>query len=152
VQAKKPMFQMTQRHVMLEAGVSPRIALVASVARGEDRFAIGVSGLKSGTAATVAAAAASGQPTPFRRLSGTPPAMPDSLRERGVRGVVTLYAVITTEGGLENIAVLESPDAELARTCVAAVRDWRYEPMTLDGVPVASDTLLVFEFAPAAAP
>jgi TonB family protein len=149
VQAKKPMFQITQRHVKLEANESQRIALVASVARGEDRFSIAVTGLRAGPPPTVVAPAAGGQPKPSSRLSGKPPAVPDSVRQRGVHGTVTLYGVITTEGTLANIVALESPDAELERACVAAFREWRYTPMTLDGVPVASDTLVVFEFKPA---
>jgi TonB family protein len=147
VQAKKPMFQLTQHHVFLTAGQSERIYLVASVASGEDRFSAAVERLMEANS-PAAAHAVSGQPEPFKRLGGRPPGMPDSVKRRGVHGSVALFATIQTDGSITDIVTLESPDAELEQVCRESFQQWRYVPMMLDGKPIKSTELVVFEFNP----
>ena len=65
---------------------------------------------------------------------------------RGIHGAVALSATIQTDGTLTDIVTLESPDTELEQVCRASVQQWRYAPMKLDGVPVRSNTLIVFQF------
>ena len=67
------------------------------------------------------------------------------LRSYG-HGAVALFGTIQTDGTLTDIVTLESPDAELEQACRASIEQWRYAPMKLDGVPIRSDTLIVFEF------
>lgn len=149
VQAKKAMFQLAQHHVFLTAGKSERMYLVANVARGQDQFSATIEAAPAPSPA--APPRVSGKPEPFKRLSGWPPAMPASVRQRGIYGTVALYATIGTDGTLCDIVTLESPDAELEQVCRAIFQQWRYDPMKLDGVPVRSNTLVLFEFLPAPA-
>lgn len=151
VQAKKAMFQLAQHHVALTAGRSERVYLVANVARGQDQFSATVEAASAPTLTPPEAAPprVSGKPEPFKRLSGRPPAMPASARQQGIYGTVALYATIGTDGTLSDIVTLESAGAELEQACRATFQQWRYEPMKLDGVPVRSNTLVIFEFLPA---
>ena len=151
VQAKKAMFQLAQHHVFLNNGKSERIYLVANLARGQDQFSATIEAAAAPVPPSALPPRVSGKPEPFKRLSGRPPAMPDSLRKRGIYGTVALYATIGTDGALSDIVALESPDAELEQVCRANLQQWRYDPMKLDGVPVRSTTLVVFEFLPAPA-
>ena len=146
VQAKKPMFQLAQHHVFLNAGKSERIYLVASLAQGEDRISATMEALPNAAPPPPAPPRVSGKPEPVKRLNGRPPAMPASVRQRGIHGAVALYATIQTDGTLTDIVTLESPDTELEQVCRATVQQWRYAPMKLDGVPVRSNTLIVLEF------
>ena len=146
VQAKKPMFQLAQYHVFLNAGKGERIYVVANLAQGEDRFSAAMEALPNAAPPPAAPPRVSGKPEPFKRLNGRPPAMPASMRQRGIHGAVALYATIQTDGTLTDIVTLESPDTELEQVCRASVQQWRYAPMKLDGVPVRSNTLIVFEF------
>lgn len=148
VQAKKPVFQLAQHHVFLNAGKNERIYLVAHAARGEDRFSATIEGSTAASPAQDTAPRASEKAEPLKRVSGRPPAMPASVRQRGIFGTVALYAAVQADGTVTDIATLESPDAELEHACRATFQQWRYAPMKLDGVAVRSSALVVFEFLP----
>lgn len=151
VQAKKPMFQLAQHHVFLNAGKGERIYLIANMAQGEDRISATFEASPNAAPPSPAPPRVSGKPEPFKLLSGRPPAVPGSVRQRGIYGVVALYATIQTDGTLADTVTLEAPDAELEQVCRASVQQRRYDPMKLDGVPLRSNTLIVFEFIPSSA-
>jgi len=67
------------------------------------------------------------------------PAYPESARSAGVSGPVLLEAIIDEEGKVRDIKVVKSPegDTTLSRAAEEAVKQWRYEPATLDGQAVA---------------
>jgi protein TonB len=53
-----------------------------------------------------------------------------------VQGVVILEAVINDRGAIERVRVLKSVPL-LDGAAIAAVKDWRYTPTLLNGVPVS---------------
>ena len=55
--------------------------------------------------------------------------------ESRVTGVVILEATISESGTVENLRVLRSHPL-LERAAIEAVRQWRYTPTRLNGVPV----------------
>jgi protein TonB len=63
--------------------------------------------------------------------------MPPLAQQLKVRGLVVIEAVVDTHGMLRNIRVL-SGHPLLAGTARDAVQKWRYQPATLNGVPVES--------------
>ena len=67
------------------------------------------------------------------------PAYPESARSAGVSGPVVLELVIDEDGKVRDLKVVKSPngDAALARAAEEAVKQWRYEPATVDGQAVA---------------
>jgi TonB family protein len=64
------------------------------------------------------------------------PKYPPSARDEKVMGHVVVETVITEEGVVDDIRVVESPDERLSAAAVEAIRQWRFEPALCDGEPV----------------
>ena len=73
------------------------------------------------------------------------PIYPSEARRLGREGRVTLAGVITEEGRLRELKVVEG-DAMLVRAAVQAVSQWRYHPYKLNGVPVRMGTKITLIF------
>jgi protein TonB len=56
-------------------------------------------------------------------------------RAARIQGIVQLIGVIATDGTIQHLQVV-SGHALLVPAAVAAVRQWRYSPTTLNGDPV----------------
>lgn len=69
------------------------------------------------------------------RLSAPTPVYPDLARTARVEGTVILEATIDETGAVTNVKVLRSIPL-LDRAATDAVRQWRYTPTRLNGVPV----------------
>ena len=63
------------------------------------------------------------------------PIYPELAKRNHVSGYVTLLIAIDEEGNVAGIKVL-SGDPVLIDAAVAAVREWKYSPMLMDGYPV----------------
>ncbi len=63
------------------------------------------------------------------------PAYPTPARLAHVSGTVRLEAVIATDGSIRELRVTSGP-ALLVAAAIDAVRQWRYRPTVLNGVPV----------------
>jgi len=73
---------------------------------------------------------------PPRKILDVAPVYPEAARAAGIQGVVILEATIDPEGTVSNLRVLRSvPDLDQA--AINAVRQWRYDPVLLNGQPVA---------------
>jgi protein TonB len=70
-----------------------------------------------------------------RKLVHVAPIYPELARQTRVQGAVTLEAILDATGKVESVRVLESV-ALLDDAAVRAVRQWRYTPTELNGVPV----------------
>jgi TonB family protein len=148
VQAKKPMFHLAQQHVLLKAGQEGHVHLIANVARADEQITVETDrlpGVEPSTART-AIYRAGGKVEGFQLLSGRPPGFPESAKQRGANGTVVLLATIKLDGTLTDFITLESPDPELERASLDAFNKWRYSPMKLDGAPVESNVVVMFEF------
>jgi TonB family protein len=76
------------------------------------------------------------------------PAYPDSMREAGREAVVSLDAVIGTDGSVTAVRVLSTdihPDFAIA--AAEAVRQWKFNPTLLNGVAVEVQMTVTVEFA-----
>jgi protein TonB len=62
-----------------------------------------------------------------------------------VQGTVLLQAVISKEGSIENLIVI-SGHPLLLPAALDAVSRWRYEPTSLNGVPVEVETTVEVRF------
>lgn len=77
------------------------------------------------------------------------PAYPEEARESGLEGFVILQALILTDGTVDDIQVLKvSSDDEpfFIDSAREAVRQWRYEPATKDGLAVPVYFTVFVEF------
>jgi TonB family protein len=73
------------------------------------------------------------------------PLYPAQARVLRLEGKVVLAAVITEEGKLSDVKVVEGPPV-LAQSAVEAVKQWRYKPYELDGKPVKNEIRINIDF------
>jgi protein TonB len=70
-----------------------------------------------------------------QKIRHVAPVYPQIAMSAGVQGIVILEAIISETGTIENLRVLRS-HALLESAAVEAVKQWRYTPTRLNGVPV----------------
>jgi periplasmic protein TonB len=73
------------------------------------------------------------------------PDYPLIARQMHLSGTVRLRAIIATDGSVQNLEVL-SGHPILVRAAKDAVRQWRYRPTLLSGVPVEVETYITVNF------
>ena len=72
---------------------------------------------------------------PPQKIHHVPPVYPTMAQAARVSGVVILEALIAEDGSVREVKVLSSKPL-LDEAAVAAVRQWRFTPTLLNGVPV----------------
>jgi protein TonB len=73
------------------------------------------------------------------------PVYPLWARQQHIQGTVFLYAVIGEDGKIRDLKALCGAP-ELIPACLEAIRQWRYRPYLVDGVPVAVQTTIKVQF------
>ena len=79
-------------------------------------------------------------------IEKTNPKYPESARKEKVMGDVILETIITEEGLVDEVEVLESPDERLTAAATAAIKDWRFDPALCDGKPVGVYYVVTMRF------
>lgn len=79
-------------------------------------------------------------------LQKVPPVYPPAARAARISGIVIVQAMIGKDGLIYDAKVVTSPDDSLSQAALDAVRQWRYQPYTLNGAPVAVMTTINVEF------
>jgi TonB family protein len=74
------------------------------------------------------------------------PGYPLELMRANVQGMVTLYAVIHSDGKVGEIRVLNSPDDRLDSYAARALARWKFAPAERGGKPVAIEALVKIPF------
>jgi len=74
------------------------------------------------------------------------PAYPPLARSARIQGQVVLAAVISKEGMIENLRVLEGHPM-LIRAALDAVSQWSYRPYVLNNEPVEVETRITVNFS-----
>jgi TonB family protein len=101
-----------------------------------DLYADGVT--PGGAAAARTAGQAAGKPpdqptiTGPRLLSRVPPVYPEAAKKAGIEGTVILSVSLDEKGAVIRARVIKSVP-ELDQAALDAVRQWKYEPMKVDG-------------------
>jgi len=70
------------------------------------------------------------------------PVLPADLVRRYLRKLVVVYAIINTDGKMEQVSVKESPDTQLNEPVLNALAKWIFRPGELNGERVAVKVLL----------
>jgi protein TonB len=73
------------------------------------------------------------QPTLVRRVE---PEYPRTAVDARLQGVVILDTVVAEDGRVLDVRVLRSAGVLLDRAAIAAIRQWRYTPLELNGIRV----------------
>ena len=80
-----------------------------------------------------------------RLLNQARPVYPPLARQARVQGTVRLEAVISKEGAIEELKVLNGHPL-LVQAALDAVKQWRYQPTQLNGVAVEVITTIDVNF------
>lgn len=165
IRAPKPLFTHTPTRTPISTPVHmTQEASPAPVDTTNEVAAGAVSGVQDGAPTEmlsgpriVAAASKAPEPTPAKRIrvaSGVaeanlihdvPPQYPPEAGRERVEGMVVLLAVIGTDGTVKDVRV-ESGPALLAQAAIDAVKQWRYRPYLLNGIPVEIDSRITINF------
>jgi protein TonB len=73
------------------------------------------------------------------------PVYPTIAKTAHISGTVTLHAIISKDGSIEQLEYVSGPPL-LMRNAMDAVRQWRYNPTLLNGEPVEVDTTISVVF------
>jgi TonB family protein len=73
---------------------------------------------------------------------------PPAAKEARIKGTVILRVLVDRTGEVEDVEVLKGLPKGLSDAAVTAVRQWRFEPATVDGKPVPARFTLTFNFSP----
>jgi TonB family protein len=109
-----------------------------------DANALGVASNKQ-PAAPATPVAVGGEVRPARLLSSVPPEYPSLARAQHVSGGVTIDALIDANGRVTKMKVLSGPTL-LEQAAMDALRQWKYEPATLDGKAVPMHLTVTLQF------
>ena len=74
------------------------------------------------------------------------PAYPPSVRAGGTEGAVLIQAVITVDGTVASPQAL-SGHPDLVTAALEAIKQWRYRPTLLNGVPIETFTTITINFS-----
>jgi TonB family protein len=80
-----------------------------------------------------------------RLLSSVPPVYPQMARNQRVSGDVTIDALIDVSGRVSTTRVISGP-ALLHEAAMSAVKQWKYQPATLNGVPTGTHLTVTVQF------
>jgi TonB family protein len=72
-----------------------------------------------------------------RAIKQTPPQYSDEARRKKLEGTVLLSLVVTANGDTADIKVTRALGSGLDEKAIEAVSQWKFEPATKDGKPVA---------------
>jgi TonB family protein len=61
------------------------------------------------------------------------PVYPEEARKAGTEGTIVLELKIDTKGAVEAVKILKAGPEALNKAAVEAVKQWKYEPMVIDG-------------------
>ncbi len=88
---------------------------------------------------------AASDPIPAQVMRRVTPAYPDIARRQRLRGSVELQAEIRKDGSVGKVDVVSGPML-LRQAAIDAVKQWRYRPAQLSGVPVDSSVRVTIDF------
>jgi TonB family protein len=78
-------------------------------------------------------------------ISKVAPQLSEGARKKHLTGKVGLHVIIATDGSVRNVDVT-SGDPVLAQAAGDAVKQWRYQPTLLNGIPVEVDSAVYITF------
>jgi len=86
-----------------------------------------------------------GDVTPAKLISSVGPVYPQMAKNQRVSGDVKVDALIDASGRVTTMRVVSGP-ALLHQAAMDALRQWRYQPATLDGKPVSMHLAVTLQF------
>jgi TonB family protein len=82
-------------------------------------------------------------PVPLRKID---PKYPQSAMQEHIQGEVILYGVIRQDGSVDSIQLVHGIDGQLDANAIAAFAQWKFQPATKGGQPVALEAIVHIPF------
>jgi TonB family protein len=83
---------------------------------------------------------------PPKPLSAREPVFTDAARNNHVQGVVGLNVVVGSGGTVEQVRIVKPMGMGLDENAIEAVKTWRFQPATKDGVHVPVRAYIEVDF------
>jgi TonB family protein len=83
-----------------------------------------------------------------RILNHAPPIYPAQAKIEHLGGTVLILARVGRNGHLNSVTLTSAPNPNFADAALAAVKQWTFEPYTVDGAPVEVETIIPVNFNP----
>ena len=96
-------------------------------------------------AAPAAPTPVGGDVKPARLISSVPPTYPPIARNQRIAGDVRVDALIDAQGRVSSMRVVSGP-TQLQQAAMDALRQWKYQPATLNGSPVPMHLTVTLQF------
>jgi TonB family protein len=81
-----------------------------------------------------------------RKVKDVAPAYPAHLAADGVRGDVVLAGVVATDGTIRDLESTSESHADLVAAAIEAIRQWEFEPVLLNCVPIEAPIRVTVRF------
>jgi TonB family protein len=85
---------------------------------------------------------------PPLKLRDVKPIYPAELNAANIGGTVAMEALIDTNGDVQDVTVVNSPDAGLATAATESVKQWKYTPTLLNCAPIDVRMGVTITFTP----
>jgi TonB family protein len=95
--------------------------------------------------APAAPLAVGGDVRPAKMISSVPPAYPSLAKNQHISGDVKIDALIDVNGRVTTMKAVSGPTL-LHQSAMDALRQWKYQPATLDGKPVPMHLTITIQF------
>ena len=74
------------------------------------------------------------------------PVYPEVAAKAQLAGQVVLEALVGTDGAVESVTLQRSSNKLLDKAAIAALKQWRYTPLVLNGIPTPFILTVTFTF------
>jgi protein TonB len=124
---------------------APSLGSESVVSNGEGMGSVLGSSSATQPAAPEAPIAVGGEVRPARMLTSVPPVYPTLAKSQHVYGDVKIDALIDANGRVTSMKVVSGPTL-LHQAAMDSLRQWRYQPATLDGKAVPMHLTVTLQF------
>ena len=130
----------------VQAGAAPDAGILSEDQPAENADSLGgLAVANSQPAAPVAPIAVGGEVKQAKLISSVPPAYPAMAKTEHVSGAVTIDALIDANGRVTTMKVISGPTL-LQDAAKDALKQWKYQPATLDGKAVPMHLTVTIQF------
>jgi TonB family protein len=148
VEVKAPGFAVYQQSaVVLNAGVPEKLDIKLSLGTTSESIDVVGKGPRPAPTGPPQRIRVGGNVQATKLVHMAKPVYPPELQAAGIEGTVLLRAVISVQGNLLGLSVINTSVApELAKAAMDAVGQWQYTPTLLNGMPVEVATTIAVNF------
>jgi len=132
--------------VQANSATEPNLELSGDVVpAGESSLSANFADTAKQPAAPAAPVAIGGDVKPARMISSVAPMYPALAKSQHIAGSVRVDALVDTNGRVTTMKIVSGPSM-LHQAAMDALRQWKYQPATLDGKPVPMHLTVTIQF------